>query len=41
MNDDYKNFLKTSAYVKIYDNENKQMNFLIKDNDFLKKLNDI
>ena len=41
MNDDYENkplFImlpKTSAYVKSYDNENKWMNFLIKDDDFL------
>ena len=41
MNDDYENkplFImlpKTSPYVKSYDNENKWMNFLIKDDDFL------
>ena len=32
---------KTSAYVKIYVGETKSMNFLTKDDDLLKKYNDI
>ena len=32
---------KTIAYVKRYDGETKWMNFLIKDDDLLKKYNDI
>ena len=34
-------FPKTSAYVKIYDGETEWMNFLIKDDNLLKKYNDI
>ena len=33
--------LKTSANVKIYDGQTKWMYFLIEDDDFLKKYNDI
>ena len=32
---------KTSAYVKLYDGQSKWINFLIKDDDLLKKYNDI
>ena len=33
--------LKTSAYVKSYDEQTKRVNFLVEDHDFLKKYNTI
>ena len=33
--------LKTSTYVRSYNGETKWMNFLIKDNELLKKYNDV
>ena len=37
----HKMLLKTSAYVKTYDEETKWMYFLIEDDDFLEKYNAI